>query len=95
MKEQIDTVIIGGGQVGLVVSYYLKQQNCEHVVLEKERIGEAWRSAKWDSFTLATPIREFKTTGDSSIPTIIKPLVSNPVSFLTLMIGIVLLASKS
>lgn len=53
--EQIDTVIIGGGQAGLAVSYLLTQQPREHVVLERQRIGEAWRSDKWDSFTLVSP----------------------------------------
>jgi len=53
--EYFDTVIVGAGQAGLAVSYYLTQQNREHVLLERQRIGEAWRSAKWDSFTLVTP----------------------------------------
>jgi putative flavoprotein involved in K+ transport len=55
MMEQFDTVIIGAGQAGLATSYYLNQQNREHIVLEKQRVGEAWRSGKWDSFTLVTP----------------------------------------
>lgn len=55
MAEQINTVIIGGGQAGLSISYYLTQQDREHVVLEKNRIGETWRSRRWDSFTLVTP----------------------------------------
>ncbi len=55
MAERIDTVIIGGGQTGLATSYHLTQQKREHVILEKRRIGEAWRSAKWDSFTLVSP----------------------------------------
>lgn len=55
MAEQIDTVVIGAGQAGLSTSYYLTQQQREHIVLEKQQIGNAWRSAKWDSFTLVTP----------------------------------------
>lgn len=55
MIEQYDTIIIGGGQAGLATSYHLTQQNREHVILEKQRMGEAWRSGKWDSFTLVTP----------------------------------------
>ncbi|MGJ3237072.1 MAG: flavin-containing monooxygenase [Anaerolineae bacterium] len=55
MLQQHDTIIIGGGQAGLAASYYLTQQNRDHAILEKKRIGETWRSGKWDSFTLVTP----------------------------------------
>jgi glycine/D-amino acid oxidase-like deaminating enzyme len=54
---RIDTVIIGGGQAGLSVSYYLTQQHREHVVLEQANVpANAWRNHRWDSFTLNTPI---------------------------------------
>ena len=55
MTEQIETVIIGGGQAGLALSYYLTQQGLAHVVLERGRVAETWRSQRWDSFTLVTP----------------------------------------
>jgi putative flavoprotein involved in K+ transport len=55
MTKHFKTVIIGAGQAGLAASYHLTQQKRDHVILEKHRIGEAWRSAKWDSFTLVTP----------------------------------------
>ncbi len=55
MTEHIETVIIGGGQAGLAISYYLTQQGQPHIVLEQGRIGEAWWSQRWDSFTLITP----------------------------------------
>jgi putative flavoprotein involved in K+ transport len=55
MSEQIETVIIGGGQAGLALSYYLTQQGRTHVVLERGRVAETWRSQRWDSFTLVTP----------------------------------------
>jgi putative flavoprotein involved in K+ transport len=48
-------VIIGGGQAGLSVSYYLKQRNIEHLVLEKDQAFHAWRTQRWDSFCLVTP----------------------------------------
>lgn len=55
MSEQIDTLIIGGGQAGLALSFYLTQQRRAHVVLERGRVAETWRSQRWDSFTLVTP----------------------------------------
>lgn len=63
MAEQINTVVIGGGQAGLSISYYLTQQDHEHVILEKNRIGETWRSRRWDSFTLVTPNRQMQLPG--------------------------------
>ena len=47
-------VIVGGGQAGLAVSYELTRGGVEHVVLERSRIGESWRT-RWDSFCLVTP----------------------------------------
>jgi len=55
MTEQVEVVIIGGGQAGLALSYYLTQQGRTHLVLEQGRVGETWRSGRWDSFTLNTP----------------------------------------
>ncbi|HSG47901.1 MAG TPA: NAD(P)/FAD-dependent oxidoreductase [Longimicrobiales bacterium] len=53
--ERIDTVIIGGGQAGLAMSRALSERGVEHVVLERGRVGERWRSERWDSLTLLTP----------------------------------------
>lgn len=51
----LDTVIVGGGQAGLGVSYFLQQSSNRHVVFEQGRIGESWLSGRWDSFQLNTP----------------------------------------
>jgi putative flavoprotein involved in K+ transport len=53
--EQIETVIIGGGQAGLAISYYLGQLGREHIVLERARVAERWRSERWDSLTFQSP----------------------------------------
>lgn len=56
MSTHIETIIVGGGQAGLAVSYYLSQKNRPHIVLEQaEKAGNAWRNHRWDSFTLNTP----------------------------------------
>ena len=52
----LNTVIVGGGQAGLAVSYYLPQQGREHIVLERApKIADVCRNQRWDSFTLVTP----------------------------------------
>jgi putative flavoprotein involved in K+ transport len=53
--EQIETVIIGGGHAGLTMSYFLSQIGREHVILERGRVGERWRSERWDSFHFQFP----------------------------------------
>ncbi len=56
MTESIETLIIGAGQAGLSLSYYLTQQHRAHFVLEQAaQVAEAWRNHRWDSFTLNTP----------------------------------------
>jgi putative flavoprotein involved in K+ transport len=51
----IHTIVIGGGQAGLAMSGSLTRQGVEHVVLERGRVGERWRSERWDSLHLLTP----------------------------------------
>ena len=62
--ERINTVIVGGGQAGLAISYYLRQQGREHVVLERApAVANAWRNQRWDSFTLVTPNFQVRMPG--------------------------------
>ncbi len=51
----LDTVVVGAGQAGLGVSYFLQQNGRSHRVFEQGRLGESWLSQRWDSFTLNTP----------------------------------------
>jgi putative flavoprotein involved in K+ transport len=53
--ERIPTLIIGGGQAGLTMSHRLKQRGLPHVVLERGRIGERWRSERWDGLKFQFP----------------------------------------
>jgi putative flavoprotein involved in K+ transport len=55
MREHHDTVIVGGGQAGLAMSAVLRQRGCEHVVLERRRVGERWRTERWDSLRFQFP----------------------------------------
>lgn len=48
-------MVIGAGQAGLSASYHLSRLGVSHVVLERGRVAETWRSARWDSFCLNTP----------------------------------------
>jgi putative flavoprotein involved in K+ transport len=48
-------IIVGGGQAGLSVSYYLQQRGIDHLVLERKNVMHSWRTERWDSFTLVTP----------------------------------------
>ncbi len=54
MTLDADVVIVGAGQAGLSVSHELAVAGIEHVVLERGRVGEAWRG-RWDSFCLVIP----------------------------------------
>ena len=50
-----EVIVIGGGHAGLSISYFLKIRDIDHVVLERGKIGESWRSQRWHSFVLNTP----------------------------------------
>jgi putative flavoprotein involved in K+ transport len=49
------TGIIGGGQAGLAMSRCLSDLGIGHVVLERGKLAQHWRSHGWDSLRLLTP----------------------------------------
>jgi len=53
--KRTDVVVIGAGQAGLAMSRCLSDSGIDHVVLERGRIAERWRSERWDSLRLLTP----------------------------------------
>ncbi|OCX33020.1 FAD-dependent oxidoreductase [Bradyrhizobium sp. UASWS1016] len=55
LEQRIDTLVIGGGQAGLTMSHRLKQRGIDHLVLERGRIAERWRSERWDGLMFQFP----------------------------------------
>ncbi len=54
-EERVHTLVIGGGQAGLSMSHHLTETGIPHLVLEKSRIAESWRTARWDSLVANGP----------------------------------------
>jgi putative flavoprotein involved in K+ transport len=53
--EKIEAVVVGAGQAGLAMSAHLIQGGVPHLVLERSRIAERWRSARWDGLVANGP----------------------------------------
>src|SRR3984957_571448 len=53
--RRVDTLVVGAGQAGLAVSRCLADRGADHVVVERGRVAERWRTARWDSLRLITP----------------------------------------
>jgi putative flavoprotein involved in K+ transport len=55
MATRHETVIVGGGHAGLALSYHLGRLGRPHVILERGRVAERWRSERWDSLMFQFP----------------------------------------
>ena len=65
--ERFDVVVVGGGQAGLAIGYFLARQGRRFVILEAaDSIGAAWRT-RWDSLLLFTP-RRYSALAGSAFP---------------------------
>ena len=53
--EKIDTLIVGAGQAGVAMSEHLSNNGVPHLVLERDRIAERWRTGRWDSLVANGP----------------------------------------
>jgi putative flavoprotein involved in K+ transport len=53
--EKVETLVVGGGQAGLAMSEHLGNSGVPHLVLERSRIAERWRSERWDSLVANGP----------------------------------------
>ncbi len=57
LRTYVETLVIGGGQAGLAVGYYLAKRTADFLIVDAHpRIGDSWRS-RWDSLRLFTPAR--------------------------------------
>jgi len=50
-----DTLVVGGGQAGIAMSEHLTGQGVPHIVLERDRIAQRWRTGRWDSLVANGP----------------------------------------
>ena len=55
IPKRVNTVVVGAGQAGLAMSAHLRDQQIDHVVLERDSIAERWRNARWDSLVMNGP----------------------------------------
>ncbi|CUH98592.1 putative oxidoreductase CzcO [Leisingera aquaemixtae] len=53
--ETVDTLVVGAGQAGIAMSEHLSRNGVPHLVLEKNRVAEAWRTGRWDSLVANGP----------------------------------------
>lgn len=53
--EKIDTLVVGAGQAGVAMSEHLSNLDVPHLVLERDRIAEKWRTGRWDSLVANGP----------------------------------------
>ncbi|SEL20887.1 putative flavoprotein involved in K+ transport [Roseovarius nanhaiticus] len=75
MVEKTDTLVVGAGQAGIAVSEHLGRAGIPHLVLERARIAERWRSERWDALVANGPAwhdrfpgMEFPKTGPDGFP---------------------------
>ena len=54
-NTRIDTLVVGAGQAGVAMSEHLGRLGVSHLVLERNRIAEAWRTGRWDSLVANGP----------------------------------------
>jgi len=61
--EKTDTLVIGAGQAGVAMSEHLSSYKIPHIVLERNRIAEKWRTGRWDSLVANGPAWHDKFPG--------------------------------
>ncbi|MFD0857421.1 flavin-containing monooxygenase [Roseovarius aquimarinus] len=73
--KETDTLVVGAGQAGIAMSEHLGRAGIPHMVLERSRIAERWRSERWDSLVANGPAwhdrfpnMAFERTGPNGFP---------------------------
>ena len=73
--EKIEVLVVGAGQAGVAMSEHLGKGGVPHLVLERGRIAERWRSERWVSLVANGPAwhdrfpgLEFSETGPDGFP---------------------------
>jgi cation diffusion facilitator CzcD-associated flavoprotein CzcO len=73
--EEVEVAVVGGGQAGIAASEHLGNAGVPHVILERGRIAEKWRSGRWDSLVANGPAwhdrfpgLEFDTSPETFVP---------------------------
>jgi putative flavoprotein involved in K+ transport len=51
----VDTIVVGAGHAGLAMSFHLRQQGRDHLLIERGRVAERWRSQRWESLRFQSP----------------------------------------
>ena len=54
-SQEIEVLVVGAGQAGVAMSEHLSGYGVPHLVLERHRIAERWRSERWDSLVANGP----------------------------------------
>ena len=55
MTEKVEVLVVGAGQAGIAASEHLGREGIPHLVLERDRIAEKWRTGRWDSLVANGP----------------------------------------
>ncbi|OBF36210.1 FAD-dependent oxidoreductase [Mycobacterium sp. ACS1612] len=54
-SQEIEVLVVGAGQAGIAMSEHLSAQGIPHLVVERDRIAERWRTSRWDSLVANGP----------------------------------------
>ena len=75
MNDFVDTLVVGAGQAGIAASAHLSKRGISHLILERDRIAESWRTRRWDSLVANGPAwhdcfpgMTFPTSGPEAFP---------------------------
>ena len=54
-SEQTEVLVVGGGQAGIAMSEHLSSHGVPHLIVERDRLAERWRTWRWDSLVANGP----------------------------------------